>query len=159
MVVFLKDPSWLCGWEILDVYFVQIFPLPLWNVSKMQHRGFAKMFILCFISQLFLLLACENASICLIVLVVLLELMYLIYKTWSWAIIMSFSIQEPQLHCRLTLLLTHSLTRHNTYVKLHVELLPAMSHSQPIFPDRLYTYTLCITYLYIVYYITLSAVP
>lgn len=34
------------------------------------------------------------------------------------------------------------------YVKLHVELLPAVSHSQLTFTDRLYTYTLCITLLY-----------
>lgn len=45
-------------------------------------------------------------------------------------------------------LVNHSLTCHDMYVKLHVELLPAVSHSQLIFTGRLYTYTLCITSLY-----------
>lgn len=34
------------------------------------------------------------------------------------------------------------------YVKLHVEPLPAASHNQLIFRDRLYIYTLCMALLY-----------
>lgn len=45
-------------------------------------------------------------------------------------------------------LVTHSLTCHDVHVKLHVELLPAVSHSRLIFTGRLYTYTLFITSLY-----------